>query len=340
MAICNAYYRTQTLYRGQTARFQAILSSGWRDLWLERSELARELYTAAATFVMGKTDSRKLEKELTSIGSRSKKQPSLYTFMFEPAGREAVVSLLTHIRKSIGPGPRRSVALYELEMLERSFFMRYQAYLFNNIPDPFVSRFVRNTLKELASVLFAFYDTRQESFDTEFRITQVGLDFMGVLQHYGVLGTPGLDLTDDLDVALWFATHDRTKGYQQMPTKEWGVVYEVRAPVVTFSPTPIPDEVLIDELPAGVALNLATISPLFTRITRQHGWYAIHGLAWESMFDYGGFFDIKHKHVTEYGSQREIERRFQSKGLSADYLFPSPAEDPFRRHLEQAGIVA
>jgi hypothetical protein len=338
MAICNAYYKPQLLYRGQTAKYKAILSSGWRKLWLERDLLGKKLYETAYDFVDEGIDTHEFQKRLESIASRSQNQPTLFTFLSDPAGRDGVVSLLTHIRDSIGFGTREDIALYELERLERAFFARYQAYLFNNIPDPFISRFVPHTLRELARILLSFYDARHKSFDVEFRITQVGLDFMGILQHYGVLGTPGLDLTDDLDVALWFATHDGEKGYQQLPVEKWGVVFEVVAPVITFSPTPIDGQVQVNDLPAGVAFNLATISPLFPRITRQHGWYAIHGQAWESLFDYNSVFEVKDKRVVDYGTPQQIEERLRKRDLTAHYLFPSRDEDPFRNHLEQSGV--
>lgn len=338
MAICSAYYKTETLYRGQTRHFDAIVSSGWRDLWSTRGEIARDLYTGASDFVTGKIGSVKLEKHLASVALRSKDGPTLYGFLRLPGGCQAVVALLTHIRDSVGPGQRLAVALYELGMLEHSFFARYQGYLFNDTRDTFVARFVPRTLRELAGALFDFYDAQRDSFDIEFRITQVALDFMGILQHYGVVGTPGLDLTDDLDVALWFATHNGKTGYSLLPVAEWGVVYEVRAPVVIFSPNPVRDAVPVDDLQAGTAINLASISPLFTRITRQHGWYAIHARAWELMFDYTECFSITRKRAVDYGAPSEIVRRFEAKGLSPDYLFPPREEDPFKAHLERSGL--
>lgn len=106
------------------------------------------------------------------------------------------------IRDSFGVQWRVRIFRAQLSELETAFFLRYQSYLFNDVDDAFLESVVPVSLRRLAQVLVEFYDAHREAFDVKHRRHQVAADIMGVLQHYGAVDTPGLDLTADLDVAL------------------------------------------------------------------------------------------------------------------------------------------
>jgi hypothetical protein len=194
----------------------------------------------------------------------------------------------------------------------------------------------------LAQLLLDFYNAHRRDFKVEGRGPQIAADFMGVLQHYGALNTPGLDLTSDLDVALWFATHKCVEGtYISLSPNNWGCVYEAQVPMVDWSES---DRAAgTESWPDVRAVDLSDLSPLLTRTARQHGYYAVHFLAWDRIEDCRKPFNMHMRQAAEweaagYGSPAEIEQRFKENRFSKDYLFPPADEDPFKAYLHSHGI--
>lgn len=328
-----------TLYRGQTRDYGVVLASGWRDFRTARQALFTEVLPLAERYLEGGVDQTTFETELSTIASTAKKAPSLHRFLQEGIGRRLVIDLLDHIRDSFSPALQRRIFRAQLAELETAFLRRYQSYLFNDSWDQFMKANVGETLGRLAQLLMEFYDARRDAFDVEYRVVQVAVDFMGVLQQYGAVDTPGLDLTSDLDVALWFATnrYDYKKDeYYALPPDEWGWVYEAEFPVIEW--TDADDADGLQRLPDVQVVSLCTLSSLFVRIWRQQGYYAIYGAGWDRIVDYREVFQMRKKAALDYDSAEAIQRRLSAKGLTREFLFPSPKVDSFKAHLSDHKI--
>lgn len=345
MVTCTSYLDIKTLYRGQVSDHGVILSSGWRKLWKARTSLSGHLSSLLLSYVNNRMEETEFERRLVSLCSTLEDGPTFYRFLGEPAGMQAVKLLVNHIREAVGEKWRDQLTVGQLYEMEGVFLIYYQSYLFGNAESLFFRRYIPRTFTELLTSVLRFYNDNRNQFDINFRIRQVVPDIMGVLQHYGVLGTPGIDLTDDLEVALWFATHklEREKSgamrYERLAPDRWGYVFEVRAPTVIFSTLKLPRRE-IDELPDRFVVNLSSLSPLFLRIQRQKGWYGTLEKAWELMLDFQKVFRIEKRRVGEYASAEVIAQRLESKGLSQSFLFPPETEDPFKAFLKAEGVEA
>ena len=336
-----AFRESRTLYRGQARRYDAVRASGWRTPYADADALA-EIRHHLEDFLHGHTDVVAFEKALRAVHLDDPPRASCARWIRDDAGAGILAHLAAHVRNTVSPAARRRIGMAVFAEVEDSYLARYQSFMFNRKRDPFFAA-SEKTLFELADVVLEFFDQHRDRFDVDFRIFQVVRDLSGVLQHYGVLGTPGLDLTDDLDIALWFASHqlkldphDKPLCYELLPPEEWGVVYTVEIPTVQFSPVPCGTQ--IELLPGFFATDLGGISPLFTRIRRQHGWYAAPALSWEHGFDFALGAPIRGLPAEDYGSQREIVDRLSARGLTQEFLFPDADHDPFKAHLRRAGI--
>jgi hypothetical protein len=342
MATCEAYLRTQTLYRGQEREYPAVLSSGWRKLWSAHQMLGEKLGPLGERFATARIGGGlRLAWSLARLAASAEDGPTLHRFLQEKVGPDLIGGQLGHVRQTFGPRWRGAVARSQLAQIEAAFLSRYQAYVFNEAEDDFMRRFVPRTLVELGGLLLRFYDAHRGTFDVERRIGQVAIDFMGILQHYGVVGTPGLDLTSDLDVALWFATHtykQSERRYEQLPPAKWGVIYEAHATTVVWSEHPVPGTTRANALPEIAVVNLSNLSPKLIRLVRQCGWFAIPGFSWERPIDYARALHMKKARAKDYGEPNVILNRLASGGRTAESLFPGVKEDPFKAHLDQHDI--
>jgi hypothetical protein len=340
MAFCNAYLERRTLYRGQTRDYGSIASSSWRERW-KHGHLDRDLQDVVAAFFTENLTKAVFQTRLAAVTAKAHPdKATFYRYLAEPDHAALLDDLLAHIQKSFGAIFRPTVARVQLEQLEQSFNTRFHMHLFNDSNDPFFRKFIPHTFRRLAEVTLEFYDADRKAFDVEYRIAQVVIDLAGVLQHYGVLGTPGLDLTEDPDVAIWFATHayeEKKERYRAMEPDEWkdSVVYEFEVPVVTFSPTPRAGTP-ITALPRERVVNLSSLSRRFTRIASQKGWYAIDVDGWTRAVDFAEMFPVRRKAVRDYGEAAVIQKRMSR--WTQDDLFPKPEKDPFRDHLRKHQI--
>lgn len=324
----------KTLYRGQSRDHGVVLASGWRDFWHARQVLLSDVLPLGQRYLEGKLKQSAFVTELSSIAATAKPKPTLHRFLQENSGQRLLIDLVDQIRDSFNVQWQSRIFRAQLSLLERACFLRYQSYVFNETQDDFLKRLVPSSLQRLAQLLMEFYDAHRSSFDVDMRIAQVAMDFMGVLQQYGALDTPGLDLTDDLDVALWFASHyydSESDQYYPLPDGEFGWIYEAHIPVVTWKDAG-PDKG-IENLPNIRAVDLSNLSPLLTRISRQHGYYAIHNSGWDRILDFASLFQMNKRSSRDYGSSEEIKDRLSSKGLTQTYLFPCRQVDPFKAYL-------
>lgn len=343
MAICRSYLDRKTLYRGQARDYGVIVSSAWRKIWRARQALSNDVLQLVIDYINQSIGVGEFEEGLASLAARSEDAPTFYRYLAEPAGRKALLLLASHIGESVGQKWRNDIARAELEELEGVFLIKYQSYLFNNTESVFLRRYIPRTFHELAKLVLLFYKENRQQFDVNFRIRQVVTDILGILQHYGILGTPGIDLTDDLDVALWFATHQLTKkengtlSYEMLLPDKWGYVYEVKAPTVIYSTLTLslPE---IDDLPDYFAVNISNLSPLFLRVCRQRGWYGASCRPWSEARDLQEVFEIKRRRVVEYGNDEEIKSRLITKDINQEYIFPGVSKDPFKAFLNARGV--
>lgn len=345
MPSLGAYLELRTLYRGQPRHYDSVRASGWRTPYSDRPAL-NKIRGHLAAFLQSNDDVSTFMEAVREIKLDDRNpKPTFARWIQEDAGLGILAHLAMHVRGTISPLARLGVGMAVLDEVEGNYLARYQSYMFNRKQDYFFAAWEK-TLFDLADVVLEFFELNRDRFDVDFRIFQVVRDLSGILQHYGVLGTPGLDLTDDLDIALWFATHEISadpdekgrKRYHPLPRERWGVVYSVELPTVVFSP--VPRGTRVDVLPACFATDLGSISPLFTRIRRQHGWYGAPAQLWDYALDFIAAVPMSHCPARNYGPPEEIAARLRSRGLTQDYLFPSPADDPFRAYMTQAGIEA
>ena len=344
MGLCRPKLVERTLYRGQSRDHGVVLASVWRKVWQARETATRRVLPLAERYLGGGLGQGDFEAELAAIAADAEPAPSLHRFLQGEAGRLLVGNLMRQLRDSFGPRWRLRIFRAQLAELETALLLRYQTYLFNETWDPFMKELFPKSLRRLAEVLLTFYDGHRESFDVEYRIGQVTTDFLGLLQHYGVLGTPGLDLTADLDVALWFATHryeSEAGRYEPLPAEDWeqGVVYEARVPVLLW--TEKERVAAVEQPPEFAVVDLANLSPLLVRPARQHGYYAVHGtLGWERTIDYREAFAMTKRSVADYGSPAAVAERLLAKGLTQASLFPAREVDPFKAHLASHDVEA
>lgn len=143
---------------------------------------------------------------------------------------------------------------------------------------------------------------------------------MGLAQHYGI-PTNGLDVTDQIEIALWFALHEvfesesgegRAWWYRRKagwPDEEMPVVYVLA--VDTYLKRQLP--LLID-----TALDQLAIRPMRQGAYLQYGGWGLH------------------KNVCAEDAVLAVflASRFEPPVLpSTEWLFPGPSEDPFYRSL-------
>lgn len=340
-----AFLEPRTLYRGQTRHYDAVRASGWRTPYADRAAL-KKVRDHLTAFLGSNVDVSAFMEAVREIElDNDDPKATCARWIRDDAGLGILAHLAMHVRDTVSPLARFHVGMAVLDEVEGNYLARYQSYMFNRKQDYFFAAWEK-TLFELADVVLEFFDLHRDQFDVDLRIFQVVRDVSGILQHYGVLGTPGLDLTDDLDIALWFATHEvradpdekSPKRYHPLPPERWGVVYTVELPTIVFSP--VARGTPVDLLPACFATDLGSISPLFTRIRRQRAWYAAPAQLWDYALDFTAAVPMLHRPARDYGPPEEIAARLRAQGLTQDYLFPSPADDPFRAHLAQARIEA
>ncbi len=340
MPYCSAFVEHRSLFRGQTREYANIISSSWRDHWAAngwREPLAR----LVSSFLDEGLDRAVFDQNLVAIASAAKPGPTFFYYLGQPETRELIGGMLLHIRETFGPNFRRDIAQSQIEQLEESFNSRFHTFLFNESSDAFFKRVMPRSLRALAEFALEFYDQHRRAFNVEYRIAQVSIDLAGVLQQYGAIGTPGIDLTDDVEIALWFASHkfepDRGR-YRWLEGTEWqeAVVYEFHVPVVTFSPrNPGADD--LRDLGRHRVVQLASLSNLFARIVAQHGWYAIDMDGWMRFVDFATIFPLRRTHLHEFGTPSGIQHRLESR-LDERALFPGPDADPFKAHLLKHGV--
>ena len=324
----------KTLYRGQSKDHGVVLASGWREFWHARQVLMAEVLPLSERYLGGELEQSAFVTELSTIAATAKPKPTLHRFLQENSGQRLLIDLVDQIRDSFNVQWQSRIFRAQLSLLEKASFLRYQSYVFNDAQDDFLKQLVPSTLQRLAQLLMEFYDAHRSCFEVDLRITQVAMDFMGVLQQYGALDTPGLDFTDDLDVALWFATHyydPKSDEYYPLPAGEFGWIYEARVPVVTWIDGG--HDKAIETLPNVRAVDLSNLSPLLVRISRQRGYYAIHNSGWDRILDFGSLFQMNKRSSRHYGSSQDIKDRLSAKALTQDYLFPSRRVDPFKAYL-------
>ena len=285
-------------------------------------------------YLEGKLNQSAFVTELSTIAATAKPKPTLHRLLQESSGQRLLMDLVDQIRDSFNVQWQSRIFRAQVSLLERGCLLRYQSYMFNDTPDDFLKPLVSSTLQRLAQLLIEFYDAHRNSFDVDLRIVQVAMDFMGVLQQYGALDTPGLDLTDDLDVALWFASHyydSKADEYYPLPDGEFGWIYEAKVPVVTWKDAGHDND--IETLPNVRAVDLSNLSPLLVRLSRQRGYYAIHNSGWDRILDFASLFQMNKRPASHYGSSEEIKDRLSTRGLTQDYLFPCQQVDPFKSYL-------
>jgi hypothetical protein len=338
-----AFLEPRTLYRGQVRRYDAVRGSGWRAPYADAAAMEAIRHRLAA-FLQGHSDVFAFMEAVRSVElDADPPRASCARWIRNDVGAGILAHLVEHVRNTVSPLARHQVGMAVLAEVEGNYLARYQSFVFNRKQDPFFAKWAK-PLFALADSTLEFFERHRDQFDVDFRIFQVVRDLSGVLQHYGVLGTPGVDLTDDLDVALWFATHEyrrddeEPKRYHPLPPEDWGVVYTAEIPTVRFSP--VPCGAPIDILPGAFATDLGSISPLFTRIRRQRGWYGAPAQLWEHGYDFAAGVPMRCRPARDFGPAAQIAGRLRARGLTQDYLFPSRQEDPFRAHLAQAGIEA
>lgn len=330
----------KTLYRGQSKDHEVVLASGWREFWHARQVLTAEVLPLGERYLLeGKPEQSAFVTALSTIAATAKPKPTLHRFFQENSGQRLLIDLLDQIRDSFHVQWQSRIFRAQLSLLEKAFFLRYQSYVFNDTQDDFLKQLVPSTLQRLAGLLMEFYDAHRSCFEVDTRIAQVAMDFMGVLQQYGALDTPGLDFTDDLDIALWFATHyydSKKEKYYPLPTDELGWIYEARVPVVTWKH--VGHDKGIETLPNVRAVDLSNLSPLLVRIWRQRGYYAIHNSGWDRILDFGSLFQMNKRPAQDYGSPQAIKDRLVAKTLTQEYLFPPRKVDSFRAYLADHGV--
>lgn len=339
MAFCSASVEHRRLFRGQTCEYASIISSSWRDQW-SANGWREPLMALVEAFLRGSLDCAAFEQKLAAIASAAKPGPTFFHYLGEPGTGTLLSAMLRHIRDTFGPRFRRDIARVQIEQLEESFNSRFHMFLFNESNDSFFKKVIPWSLRSLAELTLEFYDRHRKAFDVEYRIAQVSIDLAGVLQQYGAIGTPGIDLTDDLEIALWFASHkyESARGnYRLLKGEEWqsAVVYEFRVPMVTFSPAQGAGDGLSDFGRKRV-VELASLSKLFARITAQHGWYAIDMDGWTRAVDFATIFPMSRRRLLDFGTQSDIQRRLAR--FDERVLFPGADADPFKAHLLKHGI--
>ena len=324
----------KTLYRGQSKDHGVVLASGWREFWHARQVLMTEVLPLGERYLEGKLEQSTFVTELSTIAATAKRKPTLHCLLQENSGQRLIVDLVDQIRDSFHVQWQCRIFRAQLSLLERASFLRYQSYMFNETQDDFLRKLVPSTLQRLAQLLMEFYDAHRNDFEVDMRIAQVAMDFMGVLQQYGALDTPGLDFTDDVDIALWFASNYydyKSDEYYPLPAGEFGWIYEAQVPVVTWKDDE--HDKGIETLPNVRAVDLTNLSPLLVRIARQRGYYAIHNSGWDRIMDFSGLFQMNKRSSRHYGSAEDIRKRLTAKGLTKEYLFPSKKEDSFKAYL-------
>jgi hypothetical protein len=344
MATCKPYVEFVDLYRGQTKDYGAILSHSWRKFYLAEKKYLKDFEGLIENYISDNISAQKLRERLKKLRELTDGTYSLFAFVLHGCNIENLLSFLDYAKSSFSPKFHSIASNYALVQLRQLLFGEYQHYIFNQIWSSFFESRIDYTLYEMSQFVLDFYNQNRRKFNVRLRIGSVAMDIMGILQHYGVIGTPGIDLTGDLDVAIWFATHEyihsgsNAGSYRKIDDPDqWGFIYHFKSPTVFYSTLDLSRR-SIDVPPSPRSISLNSISPLFTRIVHQQGWYGALESPWMHYVDFSKYFECKKQKVTEFGEPAFIIDRLVSRGITQEYLFPSEKDDPFKGFLAKKGV--